>query len=168
MRTPSCLPGFPPTLGSVVKVSGRRKTQGLFSGTWEGNSSAVAGASVYTSGCQPHSWVGGRGCCLPCVRQVRQWRHPEGKVTLLRSPASWASPAPSGPSTLRRPGQGLAPTLGGWLGAEAGCPRNPPHSAACALVLQSTDSAAWITAGWKVWKCLSLPAHSLGLSVAIC
>lgn len=37
-----------------------------------------------------------------------------------------------------------------------------------ALVLQSADTAPQTSAGWKVGRLLSSPAHCLGLSVPIC
>ena len=93
-----------------------------------------------------------------------QWRHPEERGLCQVLPASWAFPAPNGPSTLRG-WSGPSHTM--WRGRSRGR-RIPLTRPACALVLQSADSAPHTSAGWKVRKLLSFPAHSLGLSVPIC
>lgn len=115
------------------------------------------------------SLLGGRKGLLPALCETGEAvEAPQGKVTSVRSPSLLGLPCPQQPLHPQKTRPGPGPHLGGLPGSEAGCPRNPPNLAACALVLQSTDSAARITAGWKVWKHLSLLAHSMGLSVPIC
>lgn len=76
-------------------------------------------------------------------------------------------PGPSLPPPAPPPSEDVRAWHTMWLGGSRGR-RIPLPLPTCALVLQSADSAPQTSAGWKVRKLPSLPAHSLGLSVPIC
>ena len=88
---PACLRAFLPAPGSVVKLSGRCRTQGLFSGNCKGSSSAVACVAV----CAPR-------CCPRCLApegggRDRTVEAPRGKGTLSSSPSLLGLPCPQRP-----------------------------------------------------------------------